>query len=343
MSRKLILGFLVCLLLSMQGFVLASAATPAPSYVLTATPANPAAGQVVQIALQGTALVDVFAFDVTLRYDPAKLRFKEATSTMTGMSTDPILTDGQVRFAHTKIGKVAGISGNATLATLSFEAIGKGSADVAVSELKIVDSKLKMTTLHPDAKTTVAIGAALAFTDLGTKWAWAAEAIGYLSAQAIVGGTGNGKYEPAKPVNRGELMLMLVRAFGLKAQADKGNFADVPAGKYYASAIATAKSLGIATGDGTSFKPETAVTRQELMVLIDRALQAIGKKLPDPAGTELNAFADQANVSEYAKQSVAKLLKAGFVKGGSGGIEPGKSTNRAETAVILYRILMSQK
>ncbi|MBW7462256.1 cohesin domain-containing protein, partial [Paenibacillus sepulcri] len=113
-----------------------------------------AVGQVVRIALQGRELADVYAFDVTLSYDPAKLRFKEASSSIPGMSTNPILSAGQVRFAHTKIGKTAGVGGSATLATLSFEAVGTGEANVAIKELKLVDSKLNMTTLQPDARST---------------------------------------------------------------------------------------------------------------------------------------------------------------------------------------------
>ncbi|NBD28130.1 S-layer homology domain-containing protein [Paenibacillus glycinis] len=342
MPRKLIIGFLACLLLCAQSLAPARAAA-VPVFALTDAPAAPAVGREVKLALQGKQLADVYAFDVTLSYDAGRLRFKEASSAIAGMSTDPILTDGQVRFAHTKIGKTAGVGGSATLATLTFVAIGKGEAQVSVKELKTVDSELNMTTLHPVAKTTVHIGAAGAFSDLGAKWSWAADAINYLSSKGIVGGTGNGKYEPALPVKRGDLMLMLVRAFGLKAQADKGGFADVPQGKYYAEAIAAAKALGIATGDGAGFKPEAAVSRQDLMALIDRTLQAIGKPLPKPAGTELDGFADKAEVADYAKLSVAALVKAGIVKGGTGGIEPSKSTNRAETAVILYRILMQQQ
>ncbi|MBM7565279.1 S-layer homology domain-containing protein [Paenibacillus sacheonensis] len=339
MPRKLILGFLICLLLGANSLAPARAAT-APVFELTTSPASPAAGQEVKFTLQGKQLADVYAFDVTLNYDAGKLRFKEASSAIAGMSTDPILTDGQVRFAHTKIGKIAGVSGSAALASLTFVAIGAGEAKVSVKELKTVDSQLKMTTLHPDTKTTVRIGAAISFSDLGAKWAWAAEAIHYLSSKGIVGGTGNGKYEPALPVKRGDLMLMLVRAFGLKAQAEGSGFADVPKGKYYYEAITTAKALGIATGDGAGFKPEAAVSRQDLMVLIDRTLKTLGSALPEAAGTQLDGFADKGKVAGYAKQSVAKLVKAGIVKGGTAGIEPAKGTNRAETAVFLYRLLM---
>ncbi|QHW33173.1 hypothetical protein GZH47_21895 [Paenibacillus rhizovicinus] len=343
MSRKLLFGFLICLLIGAQGLAPARAAA-VQSFALKAITASPAADGSIKIELQGKNLADVYAFDVTLSYDAGKLRFKEAASSIAGMSTEPILTDGQVRFAHTKIGKTAGVSGSATLAAFTFEEIGTGSAKVAIQDLKLVDSKLAMTELHPDAGISVLASAAGKFSDLGAKWSWAAESINYLASHGIVGGTGNGKYEPAQSVKRGDLILMLVRAFNLKSpQTDGGNFADVPKGKYYYDAIAAAKALGIATGDGAGFKPEAAVSRQEMMVMIDRTLHAIGKELPEPSGKELDGFADKGQVADYAAKSVAALVKAGIVKGGTVGIEPAKSTNRAEMAVILYRILMLQQ
>ncbi|MBO7746947.1 S-layer homology domain-containing protein [Paenibacillus sp. MWE-103] len=343
MTRKSFFGILLSLLLAVQVVPAPARAAAAPSYTLTAEPSSPGAGGEVKLVLQGRDLADVYAFDVTLSYDAAKLRFKKAESGIAGMSTDPILGEGEVRFAHTKVGQTAGVSGSAALATFVFEAAGAGETGVAVKELKLVDSKLNLTALHPDAKAALRIGAAVRFADLGAKWSWAADAIGYLAGKGIVGGTGGGKYEPALPVKRGDLMLMLVRAFGLQApagaDASAGNFPDVPKSKYYADAIAAAKALGIAAGDGAGFKPEAPVTRQDLMVLFERTLQTLGRTLPKPDGTELNGFADKDRVAGYAKASVAALVKAGVVKGGAAGIEPLKATNRAETAVFLYRLL----
>lgn len=336
MSRKLLFGFLIGLLLAAQGLVPARAAA-VQTFTLEPAAASTASGSELKVVLKGKNLADVYAFDVTLGYDAGKLRFKGAESSIAGMSTEPILTDGAVRFAHTQIGKNAGVSGSAVLASFTFTAIGSGAAKIAVKDLKLVDSKLAMTTLHPVVSVTVQ--AAAGFSDIGTKWSWAAEAIRYLADRGIVAGTGNGKFEPALPVKRGDFMQMLVRAFGLKPQKDAGSFADVPKGKYYADAIATAKSLGIATGDGTGFKPEAAISRQDLMVLIDRTLRAVGKALPEPTGKELGGFADQGRIADYARHAIASLAKAGLVKGGSAGIEPGNSTNRAEAAVFLYRML----
>ncbi|REE88935.1 S-layer family protein [Paenibacillus taihuensis] len=63
-----------------------------------------------------------------------------------------------------------------------------------------------MKTLQPAATVTVQASASSkssVFSDLATKWTWAAEAIGYLAEHDILSGTGGGKFEPEKPVNGG--------------------------------------------------------------------------------------------------------------------------------------------
>ncbi len=178
----------------------------------------------------------------------------------------------------------------------------------------------------------------LYFKDVGKDYSWAASYIDYLFVKNVVNGTGNNNYSPAQNVSRGDFMLMLYRALNLTA-TDRGNFSDVPKGSYYYNAIAVAKSLGIAKGDGDKFMPAAGITREDAMALVDRALLIVGKKLTTGKSSDLTAFKDRDSISDYAVTSVATLVKAGVIQGNNSYLYPKSMISRAEMAVILYKVL----
>ena len=177
------------------------------------------------------------------------------------------------------------------------------------------------------------------FDDVDEKWRWAVNSIDYLYESGVVEGTSQRTYSPGAYIKRGDFMLMLVRAFDLRAEIN-GSFDDVPEGTYYYEAVAVAKALGIALGDGGKFDPESPVTRQDMMALIDRTLRMMGKSLPEGSEEDLRVFADGEEISEYAKASAAALVKAGIIEGDGDRISPLSGASRAEIAVVLYRILL---
>jgi hypothetical protein len=154
----------------------------------------------------------------------------------------------------------------------------------------------------------------LYFKDVTSAYSWAASYIDYLFEEGVVNGTGNNNYSPANNVTRGDFMLMLYRALDLRG-TDRGNFIDVPKDSYYYKAIAIAKSLGIAKGYGDKFMPAAGITREDAMVLVDRALTIEGKKLSAGKSSDLYTFKDRNSVSDYAVTSVATLVKAGIIQG----------------------------
>jgi hypothetical protein len=133
-------------------------------------------------------------------------------------------------------------------------------------------------------------------------------------------------------------MTMLVRAYGLNVEFGD-NFTDVSQGKYYYEAVGIAKELGIAKGDGTLFRPNDPITRQEAMTLAQRTLDTIGFSLNPGTETDLAGFADAASVASYARIPVATLIKSGIVIGEDNMILPLDQTTRAEMSAILYRML----
>ncbi len=168
---------------------------------------------------------------------------------------------------------------------------------------------------------------------------WARDAIEAMAARDIIRGIGGKLYAPYDNITRADFVALLVRALELQAPDEHVTmFRDVPASAYYYDELRTAKQLGIAagTGDG-AFQPAAPITRQDMMVLTVRALEAAGRSLP--SGSPLTAYADADLVADYAKDSVTALAASGIIAGKSGNrIAPQDHLTRAEAAVILYRI-----
>ena len=177
------------------------------------------------------------------------------------------------------------------------------------------------------------------YTDIPVSYSWAAKAINFLSQRGIVQGIGDNQFGPSLSFKRGDIMLMIVNAFGLTA-VDGQQFGDVEETKYYAQAIMIAKSLGVARGDNGKFSPEERISRQDAIVLLHRTLDILGITLPtDESDKTVESYDDGESVSDYAKIAMTDFIKAGIVKGDGVNLHPSHEVSRAEMATILYRII----
>jgi hypothetical protein len=176
------------------------------------------------------------------------------------------------------------------------------------------------------------------FGDVGKNVSWAVEAIDYLYEQGILKGDGTGYYNPQASISKGDFMLMLCRAFDLEPDLGS-NFSDVDEDDYFYDAVGTAKKLGIAKGSNGKFNPRSALSREDAMVFIVRALEVSGIELPDGSDSDLQPFTDKHKISGYAEDAFKALVKAGIIEGTGKALNPKSSVSRAEIAVILYRVL----
>ena len=163
--------------------------------------------------------------------------------------------------------------------------------------------------------------------------AWYYSAIEYVHSNRLMTGTSDDPmlFSPDMPLTRGMLTAILYRQAG-SPEADTNSFSDVPAGQYYAAAVSWAAKAGIVTGTGDNqFKPEDAITREELAVILYRYSGS-------PAVTDKFAgFHDADRISDWAKQAVAWALEQGVMTGDGEMLLPGASATRAETAAMLQR------
>jgi len=176
------------------------------------------------------------------------------------------------------------------------------------------------------------------FTDLGN-YAWAEGSINALADEEIIKGTTSTTYSPANNITRADFAILLVRAFKLDS-TNTDNFVDVSANDYFAKELAVARNTGLVSGIGDNkYAPRNTITRQDMMLIVYRALNKLGIEMTANGTANANTYADYTNVSEYAKKAVSTLVAAGLVNGKSGKIAPTDYTTRAEVAVLLKRIL----
>lgn len=127
---------------------------------------------------------------------------------------------------------------------------------------------------------------------------WYAESIRIASSLGVVGGVSSTEFGPDLPITRGDIAVMVVRAFSdtVEFKGASKTFKDVP-NYYAASAITKASQAGIVSGmTTTTFQPFAKATRAQAVVMLERALHLEQTELPETS--ELTALASTATESE---------------------------------------------
>ncbi len=171
---------------------------------------------------------------------------------------------------------------------------------------------------------------------------WAENAVNELHEREIVYGITERLFEPGRDVTRAEFITMLLRGFELIGEDAQCSFEDVPSGSWYYPAVAMAYSMGIVSGySDTVFGANDKISRQDMAVMTVRLLTALGLNLESVR--DYTEFADEIEISDYAKPSVVSLYQSGIINGvGDNRFDPKGSANRAASAVILYQTLKGQ-
>ncbi len=177
---------------------------------------------------------------------------------------------------------------------------------------------------------------------------WAKIAINDMGSRMVLNGIGAGRFEPDKDITRAEFTAIVVKGLGLKPGTGYNPFIDIKSTDWYCGYIETAYEYGIILGYGNGkFGPNDKLTREQAMIIISRAMNITGLKIDlnnDEIKQILDGFNDSENTSEWAKDSIAKCIKAGIVSGRSNNkIAPRENITRAEVAVMVRRLLQKSK
>lgn len=182
------------------------------------------------------------------------------------------------------------------------------------------------------------------FSDM--KEHWAKQEVELLASKLVVSGTAEDQYTPDAVVSRAEFAAMLTRGLGVDpAVYSNTAFVDVAASDWYAEAVYTAVEAGLAEGFETGeFRPSEQITREQAAVMAARAAAAAGSRISDAGQREWVAYADEVQISAWAKEAVAQMNEAGIFAGRDGSsFAPEAALTRAEAAVVVKRLLQAVK
>ncbi|GLY12724.1 S-layer homology domain-containing protein [Pseudobacillus badius] len=160
-------------------------------------------------------------------------------------------------------------------------------------------------------------------------------AINDLTQRGIIHGYKDGTFKPGGTVTRGQFAAFLVRYLNLSDADSK--FKDLPKSAALYKDVSKAAKAGIIKGDTKGYvKAHEKVSRADIAVMIDRAMQLKGKF---DEKVELD-FKDKNSIPPYAMESVKKMTRYGIIKGkGNHTFAPADFADRAVSAEFIYRMV----
>ncbi|SYX83354.1 S-layer homology domain-containing protein [Paenibacillus alvei] len=187
------------------------------------------------------------------------------------------------------------------------------------------------------------------YEDISGIYPEARYAIEVLTAKHIAQWTAETLFSPSKTVTRAEFSSMIVKALSLDQlvtdHKEEAAYSDVRKGDWYYEDVKIMHQLQITKGydDGT-FKPNDPVTREQMVVMMMNALQILGQVQGGNVQASGKPFADQNAISSWAKSSVNKAKEMKIISGtGQQLFMPKQSSNRADTAVLIWKTLQHAK
>ena len=199
-------------------------------------------------------------------------------------------------------------------------------------------------TRHTDSAALLDYGFAMLeyqspYTDVA--YHWCREDVAALKELGVELHTDGETFRPDADVTRAEFTAMLYTALEQSGalpeapvEAEKAEaplFADIE-GHWAQAYIEKATGLGLISGTGAdTFSPDRSITRQEMMVLIDRCMD-----LPDENGL---GFSDDGQIAFWALEAAARTAAAGLFQGNNGRLMPTGTASRAQAAAVINRVL----
>ena len=167
------------------------------------------------------------------------------------------------------------------------------------------------------------------FSDI--KGHWGEKYITECFNKGIIKGYNDNSFRPEASISRAETAALIQRVFRI-ADGESNEFVDINDNAWYRGCVLGLSDARIIEGHNGYFRPADNISREEMSVILYRALAYCEIK---PEGEM--AFSDDEAISDYAKESVSCLAANGIITGEGGMFRPSDKLTRAEAATLIYR------
>ena len=152
---------------------------------------------------------------------------------------------------------------------------------------------------------------------------WEYEAVCYATANKLLNGVTDERFNPDGTATRGMVLTVLARLDGQDTTPEAGE-------RYYQPGVDWAVANGISDGSN----PDNAITRQQLATMLWRYMGE-----PEGHG-DLSEFKDGDKVSSYAKEALEWAVAGGVFQGNSAKmLNPTATATRAHIAQVMMNVL----
>lgn len=183
---------------------------------------------------------------------------------------------------------------------------------------------------------------AASFSDLQGHWAY--KDIMQMVARGVVSGFPDETFQPEAEVTRVQFIKLVVEGLGqgekvLQLEQASTRFKDVSEDHWAKAYIEAGVELGITKGyDDGKFYPDSPITRQEMAVMVLRALHWENRQR-EFSGQRMT-FADQDQIAGWASEGVDIMSRVGIMSGfPDDRFGPGEWTTRAQASVVVKRLM----
>ena len=167
--------------------------------------------------------------------------------------------------------------------------------------------------------------------------AWYAAAVSAAVDNGLLYGKSATVIDPNGDMTRAEMAAIINRSFGCYKTADISQYKDVSKSKWYYKDVALAVQMGTYNGrSSSSMAPDSPITRQEAMTVVARALEL---DYDSYSKTDLSAFSDRSEISNWALPYVRAMVGADYIHGRGKVLAPLDNITRAEFAQIFANII----
>ena len=165
--------------------------------------------------------------------------------------------------------------------------------------------------------------------------AWYKDAVQYAYDNGLMTGVSATEFAPEATTTRAMIVSILARLEGVES-AEAAGFADVT-DEWYATAVNWAANVGVVNGyEDNTFKPNTAITREQLAAILMNYAAYKGEDVSNRA--DLTSYTDQP--STWAQEAMQWAVAEGLISGVTNTeLQPQGEATRAQVAAILQRYL----